>query len=143
MGMFNIYGEDRVPLVCNNIHCCLRVINDIARFVLNQIRWYHPTLPFEVLVNNLPDGGRCRGQFHGTTPFFDCSKFDLFHLLPNRMKCDLNQVWQIMYKNLPDCVRHDLGNFQLSKKAMLGVSKGANITGPSRISIEAELKLPQ
>ena len=37
----------------------------------------------------------------------------------------------------------DLGNFQLAKKAMLGVSTGANITGPSHISIEAELKLPQ
>ena len=36
-----------------------------------------------------------------------------------------------------------LATFNLRRRRCLGVSTGANITGPSHISIEAELKLPQ
>lgn len=43
--MASVDGEDRIPFISNYIHCGLRVIYDVAHFILNQINWVGPPGP--------------------------------------------------------------------------------------------------
>ena len=54
----------------------------------------------------------------------------MFHLIPDGIQCDFDQMWDVMDENLTDSKGHQFGNFQSTWQPMLSVAKGALISGP-------------